>query len=117
MSNPNNKILVEILVGSGGMGSACEGCVSGSCCGTEDYALLTEKAAEALQEQYGDRIEVRFVNVDEVGLGQYPKVKNVLTIGYKYPITVIDGKPRLAGGVSLDQIKEIIAETLDQPPA
>lgn len=115
MSNPD-KIIVEILAGTRGMSSACEGCLSGSCCGSEDYAALTGKVAEGLQDQYGDRIEVRYVDVDQVGLDLYPKVRNVLTIGYKYPITVIDGKPRLAGGVSLEQIKEIVEETLKQPP-
>ncbi|MGI6435831.1 MAG: hypothetical protein ACOX0F_10815 [Syntrophomonadaceae bacterium] len=115
MSNPN-KIIVEILAGTRGMGGACAGCVSGSCCGTEDYEALTEKVAKELQDEYSDRVEIRYVDVDQVGLGPYPKVRNVLTIGYKYPITVIDGKPRLAGGVSLEQIKEIVEETINQPP-
>lgn len=114
MSNPN-KIIVEILVGTRGMMDACVGCVAGGCGGTEDYAVLTEKAAGELRQQYGDLVDVRYVDIGQVGLDGYPKVKNVLAVGYRFPITVINGEPRLAGGVSLNKMKEIVEKTIAEP--
>lgn len=111
MMTTESKIVVEILFGTKGMITACEGCAGGSCCGSgSDYEKVSQEVAKGLEDEYGERIEVRYVDVDQVGLDQYPKVKNVLAVGYRYPITIVDGKPRLAGGVSLDQIKKVLAE-------
>jgi len=109
------KILIEILVGSSGQICGCEGCAAGGCCGTADYRSTTQRVAEALQEQYGDKVEVKYVDIDEAGLDAYPKLRNVLSVGYKFPITVINGKPRLAGGVSLEQIRKLIEEVTNEP--
>ncbi|HCF49694.1 MAG TPA: hypothetical protein DER60_05390 [Syntrophomonas sp.] len=114
MSN-QEKIIIEILAGSQGEIHGCEGCTAGGCCGTEDYSATTRMVAEVLQEQYGDKVEVRYVDVEQTGLKAYPKILNILSVGYKYPITVINGKPRLAGGVSLDQIRKLVEEAIDEP--
>lgn len=110
-----DKIVIEILVGTEGEIRACEGCSGGSCCGSGDYSSTTKMVAEVLQEQFGDKVEVRYIDVEQTGLSDYPKVRNVLAVGYRYPITVLNGKPRLAGGVSLDQIRNLVEETLKGP--
>jgi len=33
-------------------------------------------------------------------------------MGYNFPITAINGKPRLAGGIDIDQIKNLLDEIL-----
>lgn len=109
------KILIEILVGTQGEIRACEGCSGGSCCGSADYSATTKMVAEVLQEQFGEQVEVRYIDVEQTGLSDYPKIRNILSVGYRYPITVINGKPRLAGGVSLDQIRNLVEETIKEP--
>ncbi len=111
MSEPN-RMLVEILIGSKGMMNACAGCSFGGCCGTEDHGILAKKAVEELQEEYGEQIEAKYVDADQVGLASYPKVKNILTMGYRYPVILINGQPRLAGALNLEQIKGIIEEAM-----
>lgn len=106
------KILIEILMGTQGEIRACEGCSGGSCCGTADYISSTQMVAEALHKQFGERAEVRYVDVEKTGLTDYPKVRNVLAVGYRYPITLLNGKPRLAGGISLDQIRNLVEEAI-----
>lgn len=109
------KILIEILVGPQGEIRSCEGCSGGGCCGTADYSSTTKMVAEVLQEHFGELVEVRYIDVEQTGLTDYPKVPNVLSVGYRYPITLINGKPRLAGGVSLDQIRNLVEEAIKGP--
>ncbi|NLX88746.1 MAG: hypothetical protein GXZ09_04965 [Syntrophomonadaceae bacterium] len=109
------KIIIEILAGSAGGICSCEGCAVGGCCGTADYSAITKRVAEELQKQYGDRVEVKYIDIDESGLDDYPKLRNILSVGYKLPITVINGKPRLAGGVSLEHIRKLIEEVTNEP--
>ncbi|MDD4803159.1 MAG: hypothetical protein PHF24_09510 [Syntrophomonas sp.] len=69
---------------------------------------------EELTKIYGDKVNVKYVDVDQVGLDSYPIMKQVLQMGYPYPVTLINGQPKFAGGIMVKEIKEIIDETLNK---
>lgn len=77
-----------------------------------DYAALTEQMTEELKKVYGDRVEVKYVDVDQTGLDNYPIMNQVLQMGYPYPITLINGQPKFAGGIMTPEVKQLIEETL-----
>lgn len=116
MSNENKMVLVEILNGvqvSGGCSCCSGGCSTESSCSTPtDIADLTNKMSLELKKIYGDQVNVNYVDVDQVGLDNYPIMKRVLQMGYPYPITLVDGQPKYAGGIMIDEIKETINEAL-----
>ena len=68
---------------------------------------------DELKKVYGDKIEVKYVDVDKEGLANYPVMNQVLQMGYPYPVTLIDGQPKFAGGIMTTEIKELIEETLN----
>jgi len=73
---------------------------------------MTNEMAGQLKEAYGDQIEVKYVDVDKEGLENYPIMNKVLQMGYPYPITLINGDPKFAGGIMLSEVKESIAELI-----
>jgi len=115
----NQAILVEVLQGTqvatGGC-SCCSGdCASASSCGTPlDFADLTQQMTEELKKAYGDKVEVKYVDVDQIGLENYPVMKQVLQMGYPYPVTLINGQPKFAGGIMLTEVKQLIDDTLKE---
>ncbi|MCX5779871.1 MAG: hypothetical protein NTV45_03430 [Firmicutes bacterium] len=68
---------------------------------------------DELIKVYGDKIEVKYVDVDKEGLANYPVMNQVLQMGCPYPVTLIDGQPKFAGGIMTTEIKELIEETLN----
>ncbi len=111
-----NKILVEVLQGTQSMGGGCSctgGCPSAATCGTPvDYTEAATKLFDDLKQAYGDKVEVKYVDVDKEGLGDYPVMNQVLQMGYPYPITLVNGAPKFAGGIMVNEIKQIIDEEI-----
>lgn len=106
-------VLVEVLFGSHApTGGGWAGCASAASCGSVDYADQTEKLAENLKEEFGDKVQVNYVDVEKTSLKDYPVINQVLQMGYPYPITLINGEPKFAGGIMLPEIKSIIDELL-----
>lgn len=110
----DDKVLVEILNGTQSSGCNCSGCSSAGSCGPNSQEEMANKLAEDLSEAFGSKVEVRYVDLDEVGLEKYPIMSRVLQMGYPYPITLINGEPRYAGGIMITEIKESITEILNQ---
>jgi disulfide oxidoreductase YuzD len=69
---------------------------------------------EEINKLYGDKVEVKYVDIDQVGTDKYPVMKQVLQMGYPYPVTLINGQPKFAGGIMVNEVKEFIAETLKE---
>jgi len=67
---------------------------------------------DELKQVYGDKVEVKYVDVDQVGLDNYPVMKQVLQMGYPYPVTLINGQPKFAGGIMTTEVKQLIEETI-----
>jgi len=73
---------------------------------------MTNEMGKDLKQVYGDHVEVKYVDVDKEGLDKYPIMGRVLQMGYPYPITLINGDPKFAGGIMISEVKESIAELL-----
>ena len=73
------QVLVEILQGTHTpTGGGWSGCASAASCGsTTNYADLTGKLADELKADYGDKIAVKYIDIDETGLKDYPIVNQV----------------------------------------
>jgi len=54
-------------------------------------------------------VAARYIDTTREGFAKYPEVQR---IDYSYPITVIDGQPRLAGSVHNDSVMEIIEQII-----
>jgi len=115
MSENKQSILIEILNGTSTSGGGCSSCASAGCCGTTpeaEMSEITDRLSEELRGSFGDRVEVKLINADEIGLSQYPLVSRVLQMGYPYPITLINGEPKFAGGIMTADIITSIEELM-----
>ncbi|MGI6469682.1 MAG: hypothetical protein GXZ09_03770 [Syntrophomonadaceae bacterium] len=65
-----------------------------------------------LQRVYGDRVQFACIDTTQTSLDSFPLISRVVQMGYNFPITAINGKPRLAGGIDIDQIKNLLDEIL-----
>jgi len=68
--------------------------------------------ADELKQAYGEQVEVKYVDVDKEGLDKYPNMMQVLQMGYPFPITLINGAPKFAGGIMSNEIKQVIDDTI-----
>ena len=86
--------------------------MAGSCGSEVDNEQLTQDLAQKLKVSFGEKVEVKYINIDEVGINSYPNINRVLQMGYPYPITQINGEPRFAGGIMNNEIQSVVAEIL-----
>ena len=113
----SNIVLVEILQGQMLSTGPCCSCSGGcpseeSCEPNTDYANLTTEMTDEFANIYGDKVSVKYVNVEKEDMDKYPVLSQLLLMGYTYPFTLIDGQPKFAGGFEVKEIKEVIEETL-----
>lgn len=111
----DKKVLVEVLNGTQApSGCDCSACASG-CGSTSSQEEMAHVLAENLRNAFGSQVEVRYVDVDQEGLDNYPAMTKILQMGYPYPITVINGEPRYAGGIMIAEVKQSIKDILEKP--
>lgn len=67
-----------------------------------------EELAAGLKQAYGDRVQVNYIDTTQTTLSSFPLIARVVQMGYNFPIIAINGQPRMAGGVDINQIKEIL---------
>lgn len=112
----DNKIIIEVLNGTQAMSGGCNcssSCPSAASCGPEASPEEdTAKISSELEKIYGEKVSVKYVDTDKEGLNEYPIMERVLSMGYPYPIILINGQPRFAGKIVLDEIKTSIEEEL-----
>lgn len=77
-----------------------------------DYEEQTRIMGEELKKVYHDQVTVKYVDVDKEGTENYPIINRVISMGYSYPITLINGQPRFAGAVMKSETQEIIDDLL-----
>lgn len=73
---------------------------------------MINEMANDFKKEYGDQVQVKYVDVEKDGLDKYPIMNRVLQMGYPYPITLINGEPKFAGGIMISEVKQIIEESL-----
>lgn len=104
------KIMVEVFNGKTDAG-VCSSCAGG--CGVIDAEGQFNDMKASVSAKYGDdKVECTYVDTRETGFNDYPQIMNVVRMGYSFPITVINGKPRLAGAVPAEAVESIIDEIM-----
>lgn len=95
----------------GGINKAGGGCSCGcSGCTPADARVEFETVRVALVEKFGPgTLEFEFIDTGE-NLTNYPQVQQIIQAGYSFPVIVVDGNPRLAGGMPMDAMMQIISE-------
>jgi len=103
----NIKIEVYGGINSGGGGCSC-GCTG---CTPADAKAEYEVMKKELVDRFGETaLSLEFIDTGGVNLAAYPEVERVIQAGYSFPITVINGSPRLAGGMPVDSIIQIVTD-------
>lgn len=107
------KILIEVYGGTNqGWGCNCSDCSPGSCGPTTPMEELVDRLAGELNDSHGEKVEVKYIDTDQSGLSLLPMISQVIEVGYPFPIIAVNGVPRLAGAINLDNLRKI----LDEPP-
>lgn len=106
------KVLVEIFAGVNEFKGGCAGCAGG--CAPVDTKQQYEDAKKYLAENYADLVEVKYTDTSEQNIEDYPELAQVISRGYEYPITFVNGEARLASRVSVDSLVEIIEDLKKQ---
>lgn len=65
-----------------------------------------------MRNTYGKKVEVKYVDTDKTGFDDYPLIRRVLQVGYTFPITLINGEPKFAGGIMEREINKIVGELI-----
>jgi len=55
-------------------------------------------------------VQVDYIDTAQTPLSSFPLISHVVQMGYSFPITAIDGQPRMAGGVDIDHVKKLLDE-------
>ncbi len=112
-----HKVIVEILQGTTPMGSGCSGCPASAGCSptvnVEEIEKEIEGLTKKLNEKFGDKVEMKYVDIDKVGLEDYPVMNKIMQMGYPFPITLINGEPRFAGGIMDTEIENSVEAILE----
>lgn len=105
------KILVEVYDGIAGGCSSCAGCSAQGDCGPAiSPAEATTELAKELSQSFGAGVEVQFIDTKDQGIQEYAQLWPLLRNGYQFPFVFIGGRPRMAGGIHIEKIKEFIGE-------
>lgn len=103
----NVKIEVYGGINSGGGGCAC-GC---SGCTPSDAKAEYEAMKQEVLDKFGNTgLSLEFIDTDNTDLTVFPEVEKVIKAGYSFPITVINGNPKFAGGISAESVIGIVME-------
>lgn len=108
------QVKIEVYGGMNAAGGGCScGCTS---CTPTDVKAEYEAMKKTLLEQFGaDTLEIEYIDTEAVGLSSFPQVEEVVKAGYPFPITLVDDKPRWAGGMPVDSMTQIILEIINAP--
>lgn len=102
------KITIDVY--DGPEMSGCSGC-SGCAAGGIGVKAATEQIGIKIKNMYADKdIDINYIDTQEAGLNQYPDVAQVVSRGYSFPVISINGLPRLAGAINLDDIVQLLKE-------
>jgi thiol-disulfide isomerase/thioredoxin len=78
-----------------------------SCSTIDIMRKEAEHLEKLLKQKHGDIIEFAYVDVAGEEFKNYPEIEKVIE-NYQLPLTVLDGKPLLQGGVSFIKVSEAI---------
>lgn len=100
------QVLVQVVGSDLAGGCDC----GGGCCGPVDPRPLSEQVADLeakLQQHYGTLVQVEYMDSLSQEAQAYAGVlKLIEERGFSLPLVVVNGQPKLAGGLPLDAISE-----------
>lgn len=110
MTNNYDQILIEIYDGTN---RNCEsGCsthgLQSDCAEAVPVEELVKNAAIELHKSFGASVKIKYINTDSSGMNEL--CRKIIEAGHRFPITVIDGQPRIAGAFNLNLIKQGLNE-------
>lgn len=76
-----------------------------SCGATELTEEATAELFEILNAEYGDGVEVKYIDTDLKAYGSYPQVDNLRQQGHVLPLVFINQEFFMAGGIDAAQIR------------
>lgn len=102
--------MITIDVFDGPEMSGCSGC-SGCAAGGIGVKAATEQIETKILNMYADKgIVFNYIDTQEKGLSNYPEVAEVVSRGYSFPVISLNGLPRLAGAINMDDIEQLLKE-------
>lgn len=107
------KVKVEVYdYPSSGGGCSC-GCGGGAAMTPAAIQQHTRELQEQLEQKFSDRAEAVYVNLRGVPQDQVPADLRVLFNGtYPAPLVVVDGTPRYAGDIPVEEILKEVEKLL-----
>jgi hypothetical protein len=69
------------------------------------------KLGNYLKEKFGQSVSFSYVDVQSEEMKNYPEISAILK-QVRLPLTVINGEPKLHGGLSLSRIEKAMSEFL-----
>lgn len=101
------KIEIYAGVNTDGGGCSC-GCTS---CKPADVKAEYQAMERALLERFGaETLCLEYIDTGGINLARFPEVEKVIRAGYPFPVILVNGSPRLAGGISAEAISEIVSQ-------
>lgn len=73
----------------------------------------SEDLKKYLKEKFGEAAKFSYVDVKSEEMKKYPEIAAILN-RVRLPLTVINGEPRLHGGLSMNRIEKAVSEFLAQ---
>ena len=70
-----------------------------------------ENLGNSLSQKFGEAVKFAYVDVKSDEMKNYPDIAAILG-KVNLPLTVIDGKPRFHGGITLSRIEKLVNELL-----
>jgi hypothetical protein len=110
MINNYDKILIEIYDGTNqNCASGCSECGSQSGCGDAvPIQELVDNAAKELHKTFGETVKIKYIDTDVSGMTEM--CRKVVEAGHRFPITVINDQPRIAGAFNFNLIRQSLNE-------
>ena len=71
----------------------------------------SEDLRKYLKEKFGEAAKFSYVDVQSEEMKNYPEISAILK-RVRLPLTVINGEPKLHGGLSLKRIEKAVSEFL-----
>lgn len=117
MSELDEVVLVEIVDGNNMEleGAYKSGEFHDNSALIDDCKEKTRELARELQKTFKDKVEVKYVDIEEAGIENYLVIEEVRYLGFRYPITLINGQPVVAGGVMINEVITSINYLLNIP--
>ena len=68
-----------------------------------------EDLVKELKKSFGNSVAIKYIDADVTGI-QNDKCRQLVEAGKPFPITVINGEPRIVGGIHIELVRRFLDE-------